>query len=575
MKRSPQTYLFISILMLVSISLSLRNGWKNTLSWDAFGYQSYYSILFGGAEDLSHFEKINASYQSSSTIYQFVQTDSSFIPKYTIGWAIMYSPFVLAGHLAAKVSGTPSDFYSKPYQVSIYIGSIVFLTFAWIFTWLSLKTLFNPSKALLGIIITALGTSYLFYSYNDLSMNHHVQFFLVSLFVYLSIRYSHQRKKRYLLFLGVILGMIGLVRLPDLLIGIFPLLYWREQRQLKELFKVSHLKYTALALVLFFTTLGAQLLFWKVNTGSWIVDSYANNPGEGLDLSTPSVGSFLFDYKSGVFLFFPVYLLSVLGMFLFIKKQKNLFLPILITTTLFLYVAGSWSAYWYAPRAVLDILPFWAIGFTGFLSNINFRTIKIGAVAICCLFNSFKTWQISSGILPQLHSTEDSFWKSFFSTTSPEGKDTLLFRPRKDDFNSGEFQNWKNIYEHDFEVTRYFEPHLNLYNEKQFMNEIVIPGDSIQNTHDLMVNYSILTRESKSSIPNNLLLYLFIKHEGQVYHWRSLNVKSNSIDNKTNWYHYLPIPRSSSDTYYFGLWLNQKKDSVNIQQVQVVLRSRR
>lgn len=126
MKKEFYVYIYIVALIGFSIFLSTKDGPAKSLSWDAMGYNAYYSMLFHDADDLDYFNDINNKYNNCDVLYQFHQKDSTFYTRYTMGWAITHSPFMGLAHLYAISSDEEADFYSRPYQVAAYIGTFFF-----------------------------------------------------------------------------------------------------------------------------------------------------------------------------------------------------------------------------------------------------------------------------------------------------------------------------------------------------------------------------------------------------------------------------------------------------------------
>lgn len=578
MERKSLKYLVVFFLIAVSVFLSSRNGLPNTLSWDGMGYNAYYNILFDGADDLPYFEEIKNKYDNTEYLYQFNKTDSTFYVKYTIGWAVMYSPFIASGHLIAHFTSHEKDFFSPPYQWMVLLGTFFFLFGAWINTWKSLLFYFNQNTTLIAIVFAALGTSYFYYSYDGLGMNHHVQFYLVSVLVLNSIRLVNHQKTKTFLILGIVLGLIGLVRLPDLVLGIFPLIMLIGKKQLNASFFRKNYTSIIFSFLCFVGIVSLQLLYWKWSTGSWWVNSYENNAGEGLDLFSTNILYFLWDYKSGLFPYFPAYLLAFLGCFFAVLRSKSVGTSILITLMIFTYIVGSWSAYWYAPRAVLEAMPLWAFGFAFFINPSNLKKFSFVLIPLLLLFNVFKSWQISKSITPQLQMTREAYWKTFFNTTPLSGVDTLMLRPMNENFNTKEFENWKNKYIPIESKTISYEPFVILHSKNQFIEEIVVTQNVLKSSNDLMVSTEVQF-VNEQTIPAELMIYLYIKHDKQVYHWRSIDMnhaKVELLSDRMKWHHYLPIPRSKSDTYHIGMWLNSSSETeqVKIEEIKITFFSR-
>jgi len=100
----------------------------------------------------------------------------------TIGCAILWAPFYLAGDIAARVSGAPLDGFSKPYIAAVAYGSAVYGFLALVLAILAAQRL--QLNAFAGALAVWLGTPLLFYMYVAPPFSHAVSAFGVALFTY-------------------------------------------------------------------------------------------------------------------------------------------------------------------------------------------------------------------------------------------------------------------------------------------------------------------------------------------------------------------------------------------------------
>ena len=104
---------------------------QNILSWDVFGYYLYLPMTFIndnlGLQDTNILRSILDQYHNSSTLYQAYQTETgSWVLRYPMGMAILYSPFFFMGHLLAGFTGFARDGFSQPYQTAILCAGIFY-----------------------------------------------------------------------------------------------------------------------------------------------------------------------------------------------------------------------------------------------------------------------------------------------------------------------------------------------------------------------------------------------------------------------------------------------------------------
>lgn len=143
----------------------------------------------------------------------------------TIGCAILWSPFYLAGDVAARVlhaAGRPVqvDGFSKPYIAAVAYASAFYAAAA--------LALAISSSALLGLrgvaaaVAVWLGTPLLFYMYVAPPMSHACSAFAVALFVYVWLRVRQTWSIRGAAALGAAGALMAMVREQDLFFVLGP-----------------------------------------------------------------------------------------------------------------------------------------------------------------------------------------------------------------------------------------------------------------------------------------------------------------------------------------------------------------
>lgn len=231
--------------------------------------------------------------------------------------------------------------------------------------------------------------------------------------------------------LGLVLGMIVLIRPSNAILGIVPLLYGiYSMDSLKEKAKFfwKNSKNILLAIVLFSSVIFLQFWFWKYSTGKWFVYSYGE---EGFFWSDPKILKGLFGFRKGLFLYAPILFLGLVGLFLKNKKLEKLRLPLIVFMIINTYVIFSWWCWWYGGgfphRSFVDSYAIFAIFLAIPIQKIlSFKSQKkrilLGIVGLFFMFLSqFQIHQYDRGILHWDGMTYESYKEIFLKTyTSPE-----------------------------------------------------------------------------------------------------------------------------------------------------------
>ncbi|MFL5753048.1 MAG: hypothetical protein ACJ76F_06550, partial [Bacteroidia bacterium] len=133
----------------------------------------------------------------------------------------------------------------------------------------------------------------------------------------------------------------------------------------------THLFMMALATLI---TLSPQLFYWKYATGHWLYFSYV---GEQFFYTRPHLLEYPFALRKGWFIYSPLLLIAVAGLFLGNRKKNQFFLASLLLIVLFVYLNSSWWTWWFGggfgARSMIEIYPLLAIGFCGFFGNIRVK----------------------------------------------------------------------------------------------------------------------------------------------------------------------------------------------------------
>ncbi|MBN9292744.1 MAG: hypothetical protein J0G96_02050 [Flavobacteriia bacterium] len=417
--KSRHLVILISVLI---IFLFVLFGFKNIISWDTFGQYCYLPSFFIDRDltvPLSHFDELNNTYQFSSTLYQFNIFNDVAATKYTCGLALLSAPFFIAGHIFALIFNYPPDGYSLPYSIAFGIGCIFYAILGLFYLRKVLLHFFDEKTTMWTIVLLVFGTNFLLNATGGRAFTHTFSFTFLAILIWKTIKFHQFPTIKNGFLLGASLAILGLIRFPDLLFGLIPL-FWNVNRlngfkHKMIFFKNNHLKEIIAVFLGFILFISIQFIFWKITSGKFLIDSYANNPGEGFDWFHPYTYQFLFSFKKGWFIYTPIAILAIIGLVrLPFKKENGLILT--ITFFIFLYVASCWTTWWYAgsfsSRAMIDSYPVLAIGFGILLSTGKRKLVLIISVPLL-LLNIFQFIQYKKGIISMSQMTKEYYFSTF------------------------------------------------------------------------------------------------------------------------------------------------------------------
>ena len=418
-------------------------SWDRSINSDGKGYYAYLPAIFI-YHDLTY--KFVESYESKyypadrSVFKEFrLQKDGKTINKCFPGLAILWLPFFLIAHLLSYFLGYPMDGYSLLYQYAISIAALMYL---WLGCRFLMKLLIrlgaSTNSAAFITFIIAIGTNIMYFVVVEDSMSHVYSFSLITLFLYYVYRYFQEQKGKYLILFSILYGLIILVRPPNgLIIMLIPLMYWltnpSKSNPLPTIFHrlssiqhpassiqypASSIKYSVSALLCLLFLLSLPLILWHSTTGHWLVYQYGE---ERYHFLHPHFFSLLFSYNRGWFVYTPVALISIIGLFRIFQKNRTVFYWTTAFLLLFIYISSCWWMWYFASKCGQRIfIDFYA--FIGILLFLLFESIKnkkilnYFLVTILVLFtglNLFQNYQHSVFIFPATDLTQEIYWNSF------------------------------------------------------------------------------------------------------------------------------------------------------------------
>ena len=148
-----------------------------------------------------------------------------YLIKYPMGTAVLMFPFFLLGHLLAPLVGSSPDGFSLVYQFAVGIASVFYMLAGLVLLFKILIRYFSPKVVAATLLSLFLGTNLLAYAAVELSLSHIYTFFLICLLLFLVPRWYADPSIINTFFLGIVSGLIPLVRNPNVIFLVFLPLY--------------------------------------------------------------------------------------------------------------------------------------------------------------------------------------------------------------------------------------------------------------------------------------------------------------------------------------------------------------
>ena len=436
--------IFILACIILYSRLQLPNWYATNvlsiLSWDVFGYYLYLPAKFIyndlGIRNFTWVQEIISTYHPTTSFYQaYPGPIGDYIMKYPLGMAILYTPFFFMGHFYAHLFHFPPDGFSVPYQFSISMGCL-FYTFIglWFFRKILLRY-FDELTTSVTLLIIVLGTNYFEISAFEGAMPHNILFMLFALIVWLTIRWHESPSVKLALPLGIFMGLCIIVRPTSGIIILVPLL-WNLSNKASFMLKLSLIRKNWIQVLVIAAglamTVAIQLFYWKIQSGQWFYYSYEKS--EKLQWIAPYLWNVLFSYKKGWLLYAPAMVFILPGFILLFRKNRAVFLSILLFFIIHVLLVSSWPTWWYGgsfgQRTMMEsylLLAFPLAALVKSLQRSNgFTKLLFSFILVFFIvLNLFQTWQYIKVILPPTGITKQYYW-SVFGSMSVKEKDQFL-----------------------------------------------------------------------------------------------------------------------------------------------------
>ncbi len=359
---------------------------------------SYNEIRKGGKKDAFHVVKSDAQfYHEYIAVYIFGQEpyfsrEKKPINKYTMGMAVSYLPAIATGYVICELTEQDHNHgKSYVYQHLLFYLGLLYTIVGLVFLRLILKKWFGEIAITIVLGLIFFGTNLYYYIIFEPIMAHPVSFALLTGFAYYSLQLIEKRTYRYALGVGITLGLLTLIRPTNIIVGIFPLVYfllqYRGQGNIMTMLKKDFPK-LLLILTISFLLFFPQMFYWHHYTGKWFTYSYGK---EGFFWNKPAILQVLFSFRKGWLIYTPLMFFIIPGAVICFKKNKPLFWAITIYFLLNLYIISSWWCWWYGGsfgmRTLIDCYGLMAIFICFFIDYIlKKKKVVVGIFLLIFIF---------------------------------------------------------------------------------------------------------------------------------------------------------------------------------------------
>lgn len=395
--------------------------WDGFFLSDSGGYYAYlpatfiyhdFSFAFIEGVQQKNFNN-KAGYDFRSNYY------GAGIDKWNCGTAVAIMPFFLAAHAITTWSGAVADGYSFWYAWGLNIAAVFYCLVGLLaLRKILLRYLKNETLISFVLLLTVFATNLFYYASSEPAMSHVFSFAFINLFVLSAMKVIDAEGRKYIPATGILLGMIVLIRpVNGLVVCIIPFLAGSRDKFFAVIRGLLIEWKTSIVSLLFFASiLFIQLIFYKLETGSWFIYSYGE---EKMNLLKPHLIDFLFSYKKGLFVYLPLTFLSMAGLIFLYRKNKWEFCALTIFIFALFYIFSSWWSWWYGgsfgTRPMIEYLFATAILLGIAIENLAPapKKIFITLCLLCTLVCLVQTYQYRYYFIHWDKMNKERYWKVF------------------------------------------------------------------------------------------------------------------------------------------------------------------
>ena len=398
---------------------------RGVIKWDVISYYAYLPATFiYGDLSLKFLDKPPEGFVNDGKFWYTRAENGNRLIQTSMGLSILYSPFFFTAHLLAPLTGQPADGFSSIYQLFLTLSSLFYVMLGLVFLRRILLKWFSPAITALTLLLVGLGTNLFYYTVHEGPMSHAYNFALITLFLWLTIRWYEHSSWKYSMMLGLVYGLIVLIRPSNVIAGILFMFWgvssWRGLRE-RLLYLMGRFRFLLAVACCFLLVWIPQLIYWKLITGHFLYNSYGPS-GSSFYPFQPHIPEVLFSYRKGWYVYTPLMFLATLSLLFSGKWLKEGILAILLYLMVHIYLISSWWSWWnggsFGHRSFVDIYGVLALPLAVLLKFLGKqrKLILLGGMLVLTFLlflNQFQTYQYTKQVIHYTGMTREAYWLNF------------------------------------------------------------------------------------------------------------------------------------------------------------------
>ncbi len=244
--------------------------------------------------------------------------------------------------------GYPAYGYSLPFHFGMFFASLFyFLAALFLINRVLIRCGIKPFRSSMALTALVFATNAANYVWNEAAFSHTYALFLVSVFIYCLHTVAKSPTYKSVAITEFIIGLILITRPTTILAVLFlPLFFSNTEEVNKPLyFILKSQQLLVVALIAALLPIAIQSCLYFLQTGDFWIYTYGE---EGFDFLQPEISNFLLSYQKGWFVYTPVFLLMVVGLFYWVYNKNQAFIAISFLFGFSVVVWVLWRELWHA-----------------------------------------------------------------------------------------------------------------------------------------------------------------------------------------------------------------------------------
>lgn len=300
---------------------------------------------------------------------------------FSLGPALLWSPFLLVAHVVALAGeGTP-DGYSQPYHSAVFFANAFYGLVATLLVYGALRRWFAAGVSAVSAVAVWAASPLLYYTFGQEAMSHTVSYCCIALFLFAWVRLREREGYLPWVLIGAALGLASLARWQNVTFALVPTVDLLARDWKRDFPRLVACGTATVAVFL------PQMAAWKILYGSFLTIPQG---GGFMDWTHPHLLALLFSPSYGLITWTPLMAIGLVGLFIWPREGRLPYITLTVAFLAQLYVqAAAGNVGWaYGMRRMDNCMPLFAIGFALILSRFPLRPrYAVGVLSIFVLWN--------------------------------------------------------------------------------------------------------------------------------------------------------------------------------------------